>query len=97
MKDLPILNMEASSFKRCLAHGKAVALSITVDIETYLAHFEANGLTRKATPAEGNTWLSVINGRNPAYGEEMRGIAEGARFVPFDTGLGRPHRQKNTP
>ncbi|MEE2760549.1 MAG: hypothetical protein VYE18_03805 [Pseudomonadota bacterium] len=97
MKDLPILNMEALSLKRCLAHGKAVALSITVDIETYLAHFEASGLTRNVDRAEGNTWISVNNGRNPAYGEEMRGIAEGAGFAPFDTGFDRPHRRNNTP
>ena len=60
-----------------LAHGTRFAREIAENIETYLRRFAASGLARDQAFVEGRRWLSAIAKANPAYAEEMRGIAKG--------------------
>ena len=60
-----------------LAHGTRFAREIAENIETYLRRFAASGLARDQAFVEGRRWLAAIVKTNPAYAEEMRGIAEG--------------------
>ena len=87
MSEIAVLNLEGDAFERGLAHGKALASSIAANIETYLARFEASGLSAHAARAEGETWISVINEHNAAYGGEMRGLAEGAGLELADVAM----------
>ena len=87
MSDLAVLNLEGSPFERGLAHGKALAASIAANIETYLARFEASGMSANAARAEGETWIGAINEHKAAYGEEMRGLAEGAGLALADVAM----------
>jgi len=87
MSDLPVLNLQGGPFERGLAHGKALAPSVAANIDTYLARFEASGLSADAARAEGETWIGAINDHNAAYGEEMRGLAEGAGIALADVAM----------
>ena len=60
-----------------LAHGTRFAREIAENIETYLRRFAASCLARDQALVEGRRWLAAIAKTNPAYAEEMRGIAEG--------------------
>ena len=87
MSDLRVLNLDGSAFERGLAHGKALAPSIAANIETYLARFAASGLSADAARTEGESWIGAINDHNQAYGEEMRGLAEGAGIALSDIAM----------
>jgi isopenicillin-N N-acyltransferase like protein len=60
-----------------LAHGRRFGREIADNIETYLRRFAASGLGRDEAFMEAQRWLEAIIRDNPAYAEEMRGIAEG--------------------
>jgi isopenicillin-N N-acyltransferase-like protein len=60
-----------------LTHGTRFAREIAENIETYLRRFPASGLARDQAFVEARRWLAAIAKANPAYAEEMRGIAEG--------------------
>ena len=87
MSDLRVLNLDGSAFERGLAHGKTLAPSIAANIETYLARFAASGLSAGAARAEGEIWIGAINDHNQAYGEEMRGVAEGSGIALSDIAM----------
>jgi isopenicillin-N N-acyltransferase-like protein len=61
-----------------LAHGRRFGRDIADNIETYLCRFAASGLGRDEAFTEAQRWLEAIIRYDPAYAEEMRGIAEGS-------------------
>jgi isopenicillin-N N-acyltransferase like protein len=61
-----------------LAHGRRFTQEIAQNVETYVRRFAASGLDRDEAFIEAERWLKAITDLNPAYAEEMRGIADGA-------------------
>ena len=78
MPGLPLLDLDGEPFARGAAHGRALADLIRDNIETYLRRFESGGLERDAVLAEGDSWAARLAAFDPDYGEEVRGIADGA-------------------
>ena len=77
MTSIPLLTAEGDAHACGLAHGRRFAGEIADNVETYLRRFAASGLARDAAFAEAATWRRAIAAQNPAYAEEMRGIADG--------------------
>src|SRR6266566_2948639 len=73
------LTTEGDAHARGLAHGRRFAREIAENVATYLRRFAASGLDRDEAFAEAARWRAAIAGHNPAYAEEMRGIADGCR------------------
>ena len=78
MSPIPFLAVKGSAHERGVAHGRRFAREIADNIETYLRRFAASGLDRAESFVEAERWLGAIASANPAYAEEMRGIARGA-------------------
>ncbi len=87
MTSLPVLDLGDDPYGRGLAHGKALAQAVRDNIATYLARFEAGGLSAGAARKEGATWAEVITGQNEEYAEEMRGVADGAALPLGDVAM----------
>jgi isopenicillin-N N-acyltransferase like protein len=77
MSGIPALTAEGDAHACGIAHGRRFAREIADNVETYLRRFAASGLDRDAAYAEAAAWLEAIAAQNPAYAEEMAGIAEG--------------------
>src|SRR5215470_599087 len=60
-----------------LAHGRRFVREIADNVATYLRRFAASGLDRDEAFAEAGRWRAAIAVHDPAYAEEMRGIADG--------------------
>ncbi len=73
------LTTEGDAHACGLAHGRRFAREIANNVATYLRRFAASGLDRDEAFAEAKRWRAGIAGHNPAYAEEMRGIADGCR------------------
>src|SRR5215471_5223703 len=71
------LTTEGDAHARGLAHGRRFAQEVADNVATYLRRFAASGLDRDAAFAEAKRWRTAIAAHNPAYAEEMWGIAEG--------------------
>src|SRR5262245_31219800 len=78
MSTIPLLTTEGGPHACGIAHGRRFAREIADNVATYLARFAASGLDRDHAFAEAAKWLQAIETLSPAYGEEMRGIAEGS-------------------
>jgi isopenicillin-N N-acyltransferase like protein len=78
MSRIPLLTTEGNAHACGLAHGRRFAQEIADNLATYLRRFAASGLGREEAFGEAERWLKAIAGQNPAYAEEMRGIAEGS-------------------
>ena len=78
MSPIPFLAVKGSAHERGLAHGRRFAREIADNIETYLRRFAASGLDRADAFVEAERWLCAIASANPAYAEEMQGIAQGS-------------------
>jgi isopenicillin-N N-acyltransferase like protein len=78
MSTIPLLTTEGDAHACGLAHGRRFAREIADNVATYLARFAASGLDRDQAYAEAVKWRQAIEALSPAYGEEMRGIAEGS-------------------
>ena len=77
MTAIACLTAIGDAHARGLAHGRAFRREIADNIETYLRRFAASGLARDQAMGEAHRWLAAVRKLNPAYAEEMRGIAEG--------------------
>ncbi len=75
---IAILETTGSAHERGRQHGVLMAAAIAANVETYLARFAAGGLDRDAALATAETWVPRLARINPAYHEEMAGIADGA-------------------
>jgi isopenicillin-N N-acyltransferase-like protein len=84
MAELPVLDLDGDAIARGRIHGKAMAAQIRDNLETYLRRFEAGGMSRAKVAEESVEWIDAIAAHNPEYGDEMRGIAEGADMALAD-------------
>ena len=73
-----VIDLSGDPGARGRAHGAALADAARANVETYLARFEAGGVTREAALAEGGRWAARIAAMDPDYAAEMAGIAEAA-------------------
>src|SRR5262245_28210660 len=78
MTAIALLTTEGDAHACGLAHGRRFAREIADNVATYLRRFAASGLDRDAAFAEAKRWRAAIAAHNPAYAEEMQGIAEGS-------------------
>ena len=78
MSGLPIIDLTGDAVARGRAHGAALTPLIKDNIETYLARFEAGGIRREDTLAEGARWAERIATFDPEYAAEMAAIADAA-------------------
>ena len=78
MPGLPLLDLDGAPYERGVTHGRALADLIGDNIETYLRRFESGGLERDAVLVEGENWAARLAAFDADYGEEVRGIADGA-------------------
>ena len=79
----PLIDLSGPPRERGRQYGAAAADRIHRSAEIYLTAFEKQRLNAERVRALVETLLPVIHGFEPAYLEEMRGIAEGAH-CPLD-------------
>jgi isopenicillin-N N-acyltransferase-like protein len=72
------LTTAGDAHARGLAHGRRFAQEIAQNVATYVRRFAASGLVREEALGEAERWRNAISSLDPAYAEEMRGIADGA-------------------
>jgi len=84
---MPLLDLGPDPFERGQTHGRAMTAAIRDNLETYFRRFEAGGQDRARVVALGEEWTRFIEGANPEYFEEMRGIAAGAEIALRDIGI----------
>src|SRR4029450_8478814 len=78
MTGIAHLTTEGGAHACGLAHGRRFAQEIADNVATYLRRFAASGLDRDEAFAEAARGRPAIAAPNPAYAEEMRGVAEGS-------------------
>jgi isopenicillin-N N-acyltransferase-like protein len=78
MTVIPFLTTAGDAHACGLAHGRRFAQEIAQNVETYVRRFAASGLVREEAFIEAERWRDAITTLDPAYAEEMRGIADGA-------------------
>ena len=78
----PLVELTGSPRERGRQHGQAVPDRIKRGIEMYSESLLKNGVDWKHLEQRANAMVPVVEKFDPAYVEEMRGIAEGAG-VPF--------------
>ncbi len=79
-RPLPLVELRGSPSEVGLEHGRAARAAIAHNVRTYLSRFFQEGrIDRDEARRRAAAYLSVIERANPAYAEEMRGIAEGSR------------------
>jgi isopenicillin-N N-acyltransferase like protein len=78
MTTIALLATTGGEYACGLAHGRRFAREIAGNVETYVRRFAVSGLDRDAAFGEAERWRAAITAQNPAYAEEMRGIADGA-------------------
>lgn len=84
MPPLPIIDLPGAPADDGLVHGRAGAEAIAENLRIYFDRFQREArLTVAETRERARAYLAVIDRVAPAYGEAMRGVAEGAG-VPLD-------------
>lgn len=79
MSALPVIDLPGRPFDDGLTHGRAAAEAITENLRIYYDRFQREArLSVAETRARGRAYLAVIDRAAPAYGEAMRGLADGA-------------------
>lgn len=79
MSPLPIIDLPGRPFDDGMAHGRAAAEAIAENLRIYGDRFQREArLTVAETRERARMYLAVIDRVEPAYGEAMRGLAEGA-------------------
>jgi isopenicillin-N N-acyltransferase-like protein len=78
MTRIPLLATDGDAHACGRAHGRQFAQEIADNVATYLRRFAVSGLNRDRAFAEAETWRAAIAAQNPAYADEMRGIADGS-------------------
>jgi isopenicillin-N N-acyltransferase-like protein len=79
----PLIDLSGSPHERGVQHGRAAADRIRKGVAHYTAQIGRSGLDELDIVALVRDYLPVIEGFDPLYIEEMRGIAQGAE-VPFE-------------
>lgn len=75
----PLIDLSGPPEARGLAYGAAAAGRVRKSLAHYGAQLSAGGLSAEQVRAMAMEFLPVIEGFDPAYVQEMRGIAEGAQ------------------
>jgi isopenicillin-N N-acyltransferase-like protein len=78
MAMLPLLELGPDPRERGRVHGRAMAVAIRDNLNTYLDRFEAGGVRRSLALDQADAWSAVIARENGEYAEEMDAVAEGA-------------------
>jgi isopenicillin-N N-acyltransferase like protein len=82
---LPFLRLEGGPLECGRQHGRRARPAIDHNVALYLRRFEEDGrIDRAEIRRRASAYLEVIERENPAYGAEMRGIAEGSRHDLLD-------------
>ena len=77
---LPLLDLQGSPSEVGFHHGRLARTTIAENVRMYLARFYQEGrIDRDEARRRAAAYLRVIEGTNPAYAEELRGIGEGSR------------------
>ncbi|MCG6122819.1 MAG: C45 family peptidase [Microvirga sp.] len=74
----PLVDVSGSPHERGVMHGRQARERILVGISHYVAQLKTLDLDAAGLRAAVEAFLPVVEGFDPAYVEEMRGIAEGA-------------------
>lgn len=83
IESCPLINLSGPPHERGVAYGIAAAERIRRGVAHYTAQLARAGLAGSEIRGLVNDYLPVIEGFEPAYVEEMRGIARGAA-LPFE-------------
>lgn len=76
---LPLLRLAGGPLEAGRQHGRELRELVRENVRMYLQRFEQEGHTdREEIRRRADAYLAVIEEANPAYSEEMRGIAEGS-------------------
>jgi len=76
MTSLRLLELGPDPRERGRIHGSTLAAAVRDNVETYLARFEAGGVSRRTVLEQSGQWLAFMQGDNPEYAEEMAALAE---------------------
>ena len=79
----PLIDLSGGPHERGVQHGRAAADRIRKGVAHYTAQIGRSGLGEHGIDALVRDYLPVIEGFDPLYIEEMRGIAQGAG-MPFE-------------
>ncbi len=77
-KTLPAVTLTGEPFERGQIHGETFSAEVRENVERYLSLFAHYGTDRDEVLEEAIKYLEVIDEHNEAYGDEIRGIAEGS-------------------
>lgn len=81
MSELPVVDLPGRPYEDGLAHGRAAADAIAENLRIYFDRFQREAkLTTAETRDRARRYLEVIDRAEPAYGQAMRGLAEGGRL-----------------
>src|SRR5207244_7110576 len=83
IEPFPLIEISGPPLQRGRQYGRQAAARIRKGASQYLAQLQALSLDGAGVAALVREYLPVIERFEPAYVEEMRGIAEGAS-VPFE-------------
>jgi len=82
---LPLLEVRGGPREVGRQHGRAARGRVAHNVALYLRRFELEGgIDRAEIRRRAEAYRQVIERENPAYAEEMAGIAEGAGVDPLD-------------
>jgi isopenicillin-N N-acyltransferase-like protein len=82
---LPLVEVRGSPREVGRQHGRAARARIARNVALYLQRFELEGrVDRSEIRRRAEAYAEAIQDANPAYAEEMAGIAEGSRQDPLD-------------
>jgi len=87
VEPFPLIEISGSPFERGRQYGRQAALRIKRGVAHYQAQLAGLSLDAEGVAALVRDYLPVIEGFEPAYVEEMRGIAEGAEISFADVAL----------
>ncbi len=77
---LPLLEVDGGPRDVGRQHGRGASAAVAHNVRLYLGRFESEaGIDRAEIRRRSEAYLAVIEEANPAYAEEMAGIAEGSR------------------
>ena len=83
----PLITVAGPPHARGFSYGKQAAARIQRGISHYAAQLRSLNLDSAGVSALVQDYLPVIDAFDPAYGEEMRGIAQGAGVAFEDVAL----------
>lgn len=87
MPQPPVYDWPEDAAERGRLHGEAMPELVRANIETYLARFEAGGLSREEALERGEAWVPRIEAIDGAYAAEMLALARAANVSPTEIAM----------